>query len=169
MTEKGILHFFTGKMAAGKSTLSKQIAANEKAVLICEDDWLTHLYEDEIGGLHDYVVYASKLKPLLNIHVANLLDSGVSVVLDFPANTRLQRQWFADLIDAGSYKHRLHYIEASDHQCLQQLRERSEGLADSAFSCEEMFHQMTRYFQAPEDDEPFNITVYQRDKDYSLE
>ena len=36
------LIFFCGKMAAGKSTLSKALAGQEQAVLLAQDEWLTH-------------------------------------------------------------------------------------------------------------------------------
>ena len=38
------LIFFCGKMAAGKSTLSRALAEQEQAVLLVQDEWLTHLF-----------------------------------------------------------------------------------------------------------------------------
>ena len=40
------LIFFCGKMAAGKSTLSKELAAQEQAVLLVQDQWLSHLFPE---------------------------------------------------------------------------------------------------------------------------
>ena len=37
------LHFMCGKMAAGKTTLSKRLEKEYNAVLICEDIWLQRL------------------------------------------------------------------------------------------------------------------------------
>jgi len=49
------LIFFCGKMAAGKSTLSKTLAGQEQAVLLVQDDWLSHLFPGEILGVPDYI------------------------------------------------------------------------------------------------------------------
>jgi len=38
------LYFMCGKMAAGKSTLSKELARMHNAVLLNRDDWLAALY-----------------------------------------------------------------------------------------------------------------------------
>lgn len=42
------LHLLCGKIGAGKSTLSQQLAANPRHVLISEDAWLATLHPGEI-------------------------------------------------------------------------------------------------------------------------
>ncbi|MER2496888.1 AAA family ATPase [Vibrio neptunius] len=44
MKNQGKLFFFCGKMGAGKSTKSKCVAAENNAVLVSEDDWLSAHY-----------------------------------------------------------------------------------------------------------------------------
>jgi predicted kinase len=44
MTQPGKLIFFCGKMAAGKSTLAREIARREDAVLLVQDDLLRQLF-----------------------------------------------------------------------------------------------------------------------------
>ncbi len=90
------LHLFCGKAAAGKSTLSKQIALEKNAILLGEDLWLSKLYPEEIDELADYRKYSKRLKSALAQHVVVLLNKGVSVVLDFPGNTIEQRSWFME-------------------------------------------------------------------------
>ena len=102
MKDKGTLIFFCGKMGAGKSTLSLEIASKERAILLSEDDWLKTLYPDEIENFEDYIQYSSRLKPLIKPHVQNILKAGISVVLDFPGNTEKQRMWFKQIYtDSG--------------------------------------------------------------------
>ncbi|WP_245912468.1 AAA family ATPase [Brunnivagina elsteri] len=91
MNSQGTLIFFCGKMGAGKSTLSRQISQELNAILLSEDDWLSNLYPEEIKNFDDYLKYANRLKPLLKNHLRNILNSGISVVMDFPANTKNQR------------------------------------------------------------------------------
>jgi predicted kinase len=44
-----------GKIGAGKSTLTRQLAQEPATVLISEDAWLAALYPGEIRELPDYV------------------------------------------------------------------------------------------------------------------
>ena len=83
-----MLHFLCGKIGAGKSTLAAALASQPGALRISEDDWLAALYPGEIHGMDDYVRCAGRLRAVVAPHVRALLDAGLTVVLDFPANTR---------------------------------------------------------------------------------
>ncbi len=95
------LHLLCGKIGAGKSTLSQQLAAKPRHVLISEDAWLATLHPGEIHSVADYLQRAATLRSVLTDHLRTLLQAGVSVVLDFPFNTpppagglvRCSRQW----------------------------------------------------------------------------
>jgi predicted kinase len=157
------LYFLCGKMAAGKSTLARELAQKTNAVLLVEDEFLQTLYPNEIVGLTDYVRCAGRVKETLEDMVCSLLGKGVSIVLDFPGNTRNQRQWFRRLIERTDVRHELHFIDASDDLCKRQLKVRSMGLAETAaFTSEQEFDAITAYFQAPSADEGFNVIVHGR-------
>lgn len=160
MNEKGTLIFFCGKMGSGKSTYSKKLANELNAVLLSEDEWLSAIYPEEIKNFDDYIKYSSRLKPLLEGHVRRILHSGVSVVMDFPGNTKKQRSWFKEIFFEDQMLHRLIYLQAEDQLCLKRIEQRRQDSPERArFDTEEVFHQVTRYFQAPTDDEEFNIEV----------
>jgi len=157
------LIFFCGKMGSGKTTMSREIAKTEKAVLLSEDKWLQTLYPNEINDFVGYAKYSSRLKQILQPHIESLLNAGVSVVLDFPGNTRAQRAWFKEIISACQIEHKLIYIEASDKLCLTQIHLRQQSEPERAkFDTEEMFKKVTKYFEAPTQSEGFNIEVTQR-------
>lgn len=158
--KKGTLIFLSGKMAAGKSTLSRELTDEYEAVLLSEDEWLAGLYPDEIRSFHDYLKYSSRLRPILKKHVQNVLRSGVSVVMDFPANTRAQREWFKGIFAECDAPHKLVYVEASDETCLNQLEMRRTTQPERAnFDTEAVFRQVTSYFQPPSADEGFSIKL----------
>ena len=155
------LYFLCGKMAAGKSTLARELARAHKAVLLEEDHFLAALFPGEIRSIADYVKFSSRVKDALSEHIVSLLCSGISVVLDFPGNTRNQRQWFRQLIDRAQVAHELHYLDIADEICKAQLRERSKSLPEgSAFTSEAEFEAITKYFQPPATDEGFNIVSH---------
>lgn len=148
-------------MAAGKSTLAKQLSEEHNALLIREDKWLAELYPNEITNIRSYLTYSSRLKELVTPHIQQLLALNVSIILDFPANTVQQRGWFKSLYDPLEIDHILHYVEASDELCKRQLRQRSKNKpAGTAFTTDVEFDEITKYFQAPTIDEGFNLQKY---------
>lgn len=147
-------------MGAGKSTLSQEIASKEGAILLSEDEWLKTVYPDEINNFEDYIKYSSRLKPIIKKHVQNILNSGASVVMDFPGNTEKQRAWFKEIYTKHSCPHKLIYLEASDNLCIKRITKRATDHPERAhFDTEDIFHQVTSYFQPPSEHEAFNINV----------
>ncbi|WP_406662956.1 AAA family ATPase [Gallaecimonas sp. GXIMD1310] len=154
----GTLTFFTGKMGAGKSTLAAQIARQQQAVLLSEDEWLSALYPGQITSVKDYITYAERLKSQMQPLVQAMLAAGTSVVMDFPANTTAQRAWFKAIFTAVAAPHRLVFIDVSDALCLQQIEKRR--LAEphrAATDTPEMFARISAYFQPPAAAEGFNV------------
>ena len=156
-----MLHILCGKMASGKSTLSKKLRDEHNAILISEDTWLEKLYGEEIKVFEDYLKYSKRLKSILFTHIQELLLSDTSVVLDFPANTPTQRAWFRNIFESAKVEHTLHYLDVSDEICKLQLKKRSRDLPEgSKFTTEAEFDMITQYFKAPMDDEKFVIKRY---------
>jgi len=151
------LHMLCGKIASGKSTLAKELANTLSTVILSEDDWLAHLYPDGIKSVADYVRCASNLRVAIGPHVTDLLRIGVSVVLDFPANTIVNRNWMRSLIDGVEAEHVLHFLDVSDDQCLLRLRARNASGAHAFVVTDTEFHLITRYFVEPQQQEGFNI------------
>jgi predicted kinase len=157
------LMFFRGKMAAGKSTLARNLAARENTVLLVQDDFLNALFPGETIDIPGFVKCSSRVKSALTPHVCALLSKGISVVLDFPGNTKAQRVWFRELIERANVEHELHFVDASDALCKSQLRERSTGLpAGTPWTREADFEVVTAYFQPPSEDENFNVVRHER-------
>ncbi len=164
MSSYGTLIFFCGKMGAGKSTLSAKIARERGAVLISEDEWLAALFPGEIKDFNDYIHYSSRLKPVLRSHVEQMLVAGISVVLDFPGNTRKQRAWFKDIYSQHGIPHELYYVAVDDEVCLKQLKQRQKEQPERArFDTEEVFRMVTGYFEPPEDSEGFNVAIVEQE------
>ena len=151
------LHLVCGKAASGKSTLTAQLAQTEKTVVIAEDAWLAALFGDEITSIRDYVRYASRLRGALHPHIVALLRTGLSVVLDFPANTVETREWMRDLLEASQVANKLHVLEVPDAVCKARLRARN-ARGDHPFSVtDEQFEQLASHFVAPTGAEGFDI------------
>jgi len=163
MSSSAKLIFFCGKMAAGKSTLARDLADRENAVLFVQDDLLEALFPGEITNIQAFVQCYSRLKNALTPHICALLSKGMSVVLDFAAATRAQRAWFRELIERTNVAHELHIVEASDALCKSQLRDRAKGLpAGAPWTSAANFDAINVYFEAPSQDEKFNVVRHER-------
>ena len=163
MNTSAKLIFLCGKMAAGKSTLARDLAQRENAVLLVQDEFLNALFPGEITDIPGFVRCYTRLKDALAPHICDLLSKGTSVVLDFAANTTAQREWFRELIERVNVEHELHYVDASDELCKAQLADRSKSLpAGAPWTTEAEFAAITAYFQPPSDDEHFNVVRHER-------
>ncbi len=157
------LYCMCGKMAAGKSTHARALDAKTNAALLIQDEFLEALFPGEIHTIPDFVKFSARLRNALSPPILDLLSRGVSVVLDFPGNTRVQRQWFRQIVEAANVEHELHFIDVPDDLCKRQLKQRSATLPEgSAWTTDAEFDAITAYFQAPADDEKFNVIRHGR-------
>ncbi|WP_419914144.1 AAA family ATPase [Hoeflea sp.] len=162
-TTQATLHLLCGKIAAGKSTLSKQLGSTPGTVVISEDDWLASLFSDEMSSVSDYVRCSAKLRAGMGPHVVALLKAGTSVVLDFPANTVANRAWMRGIFEAANVPHMLHHLDVPDALCKERLQARNKG-GDHAFAATDaQFELVSRHFVPPSAEEGFNIVRYQAD------
>jgi predicted kinase len=160
MTPAPTLHMICGKIAAGKSTLAARLGRADGTVLVAEDDWLSALFPDQLSSLEDYARCSSRLRRVMGPHVASLLRAGVSVVLDFPANTVAQRDGLRGIFEAAGASHRLHVLEASDALCLARLRARNARGGHPFAVTEAEFRRFTGHFAPPSPDEGFDIVTH---------
>ncbi|WP_102783136.1 ATP-binding protein [Thalassospira sp. GB04J01] len=158
-----VLHMLCGKIAAGKSTLAAELARKPGTILIAEDEWLSTLFSDQMHSVADYVAVSEKLRRVMGPHISMLLMSGLSVVLDFPANTVKLRCWMRDVFDDVGADHRLHYLNLPEDICMQRLRARNQAGAHQFAASDAQFHQISAWFEPPSDAEGFTIVPYQTD------
>lgn len=151
------LYLLCGKIAAGKSTLAQQLCARPGTVLLSEDAWLSRLYTGEINGLEDYVRRAGQLRDAFGPHVVGLLQAGLCVVLDVPANTVKQRCWMKSLIADSGAAHELHYLDLPDVVCRARLHGRNAAGEHPFTTSDEAFDAITRHFVPPGDEEGFQV------------
>jgi predicted kinase len=134
--------------------------ATPNTILVSEDRWLAALYGEQMQSVADYVACSGKLKNALTPHLVSLLRSGLSVVLDFPANTLANRQWMKTLIDQAGVDNRLHYLDVPDDVCRERLRARNSSGTHDFAATDAQFDLITRYFVAPDESEGFTIIRY---------
>lgn len=159
------LHMMCGKVASGKSTLAAQLSSQAATILISEDRWLEQLFGDEMVSIMDFVRYSGKLRNVIGPHISELLKAGVSVVLDFQANTVEDRTWMRGIFEEAKTAHQLHWLDTPDQECLSRLRARNASGTHPFTVTEDQFRQVTRHFVAPSQDEGFYCLRYAGTRD----
>lgn len=154
------LHFMCGKVASGKSTLTKTLGCAPGTVVLVEDEWLVALFAEEMASISDYVRCAARLEAAMGPHVVSLLRSGVSVVLDFQANTLARRAWMRSLFEASQAAHVLHFLDTPDAVCKARLRARNAGGGHPFSVTDAQFEQLSRHFVPPYPEEGFNMMFH---------
>jgi len=154
------LYLLCGKIAAGKSTLAQRLAARPGTLLISEDHWTSNLFADDLQTIDDYGRFSARLRAAIGPHIVDILRQGLSVVLDFPANTVRNRNWMLSLIDQSGAAHELHLLDVPDVICKQRLRERNASGKHPFQVSDEEYDLFTSYFVPPDPSEGFNVIVH---------
>lgn len=159
-TGAATLYLLCGKIAAGKSTLGRRLAARPATLLIVQDHWMSNLFPADVRTIEDFVRFSARLRAAMGPHIIDILRQGLSVVLDFPANTVTYRNWMRSLITQAEVVHELHLLDFPDTICKQRLRQRNAEGEHPYQVSEATYDLFTNYFVPPGSEEGFNIVVH---------
>src|SRR5215467_8447737 len=154
------LYLLCGKIAAGKSTLARQLAARPATLLITMDDWMSVLYPTENRTIEDFARLSARLREAMGPHVVAILRRDLSVVLDFPANTVNWRTWMRSIISMANVAHELHVLNLPDSICKARLRQRNRSGEHQYQVDEATYDLFMSYFVLPTADEGFNVIFH---------
>jgi predicted kinase len=154
------LYLLCGKICAGKSTLARRLAAHPATLLISMDHWMATLFPTENKTIDDFARLSARLRAAMGPHVVDILQRGLSVVLDFPANTMSDRSWMRSLITEADIAHELHVLDIPDAICKERLRQRNESGEHPYEVSEATYDLLTSHFVLPRPDEGFNVIVH---------
>jgi predicted kinase len=155
-----MLYLLCGKIGSGKSTLARELASRPATLLISEDHWTSTLFADHLRTIEDYAKYSARLRLAMTPHIAAILAKGLSVVLDFPANTLKQRAWMKELIDLTGVDHELHVLDTPDAICRQRLRGRNASGEHPFQVSDAEYEQFTRHYAPPTREEGFKVIIH---------
>jgi predicted kinase len=160
--QQGTLHFVSGRIAAGKTTLARQLAVDHHAVLISEDVWLSKL-SDGISAFDDYLKWSRRCRAVMGPLIEDMLRVGVSVVLDFAGNRIDERAWARSLSEGAGRSHILHFLDVDEEKCLSRLLVRNDHKPEGLYfasTTEAEFRAICRHFQVPTPEEGLNSKTH---------
>lgn len=101
-----------------------------------------------------------RIRDVLGPLVIDMLSTGAPVVLDFPANTPVDRHWLRSLADAAKVPHRVHYVEVDDDTCRRRLHHRNARGEHDFAATDAEFDLITSYFRAPDQAEGLDVVMH---------
>jgi predicted kinase len=154
------LYLLCGKIASGKSSLARGLAAGPQTLLIEMDVWMSTLFPTENRTIEDFTKLSARLRAAMGPHIVEILRKDVSVVLDFPANTVSWRDWMRSLVAEAGVAHELHVLDVPDAICKERLRRRNEGGEHTYQVDEATYDRFMAYLVPPTSDEGFNVILH---------
>ncbi|MEP4036305.1 ATP-binding protein [Pseudophaeobacter sp.] len=159
-SSKPKLHVICGRIAAGKSTLAARLSEPAHIVCISEDDWLSALYGTQMQTVQDYVKFSAKLREVMTPHISQLLKAGLSVVLDYHANTIENRRWMRECAAQAGAEVLLHLLEVDEETCWQRLLDRNARREHPFQPSRAQFIQICKHYAPPQPQEGFAIQIH---------
>src|SRR5258707_15530801 len=121
----GTLHVIGGRLAAGKSTLARNLAGEHHAFFFCEDVWLSKLFGG-ISSFDEYLKWSRRCRSVMGPLIVDTLRAGASVVLDFAGNRLDERAWPRSLSEGAGSAHILHFLDVDEEERLRRLLIRND-------------------------------------------
>ena len=66
------LYLLCGKIAAGKSTLARRLAARPATLLIIQDHWMSNLFPTEVRTIDDFAGHSARLRAAIGPHIVDI-------------------------------------------------------------------------------------------------
>ncbi len=147
-----------GKICSGKSTYAEKLRTELGAAVLSVDEITLALFGQNVGEKHDE--YVEKLENYLLLKSIELIDAGVSVILDWGLWTKGERSQIKDFYRSRGIECELHYIDVCDETWHERLRRRNNavmsgcaGTYGAYYVDEGLAAKFDRIFEPPSDDE----------------
>jgi predicted kinase len=157
--------FMAGRIASGKTTLAKKIASESNAILFSIDEWVGNIGRPT--SFEEYTRYFLPCRVLIGQLTRELLQKGVSVVLDFGGNTAYERSWAKTIYYDLNCSHELYFLDVPAEICMKRLENRNAQNPDKAIRKESLLEAekagVKNYFIPPAPEDGFNVIEVKND------
>lgn len=149
-----------GRICCGKSTYAQSMRAKSGAAVLSVDEIMLAVFGQYVGEKHDE--YVERTEKYLFGKSAELIESGINVILDWGFWTKEERRYAREFYRARNIGCELHYIDISGGLWKQRLAKRNAqveaGKADAYYVDENLAEKFASVFEVP-DSEEIDITI----------
>lgn len=140
-----------GVICSGKSTLAREIAAREGAVILSCDE-LTKALGDDLGSLHDTI--AARAQVYLRKKTVELVHVGVSVILDWGFWRAADRAAMSEYLGEKGIEYEWRYMDVSPGQLRRNIERRNAHPGASDYFVDDgLLQKCLSIFEPPTDEE----------------
>ena len=124
------VYLICGKICSGKTTYSKKLCEDNKAILLSVDEIMLSLF-DQCCGPKLHQEYERRIKEYLFNKSLEILEKGSDVILDWGFWTKEERDATKDFYKSRNIKCELHYIEINDETWEYRLNKRNKKILEN--------------------------------------
>lgn len=144
-----------GRICSGKSTYAQRLGKERGAAVLSVDEIMLAMFGQYVGEMHDE--YVERTEKYLFVKSAELINSGINVILDWGLWTKEERKFAREFYAARNIECELYYINISDELWAKRLAKRNAlvaaGNTDAYYVDENLAKKFASIFEAPTADE----------------
>ena len=149
--DKGILILVCGLPGAGKTTLAKKLKTTKNANRLCPDDWILAILKDK-EDIAERDRLRNPVEQLLWKEAQELLQLGVTVILENGFWTKVERDHYLNTAKQLSAKVELHFVDAPFDVLWERVQNRNRNSNEFAMTKKGM-EESYKMFQPPTSEE----------------
>ena len=145
-------YLLCGRLCSGKTTYARQLARSRHAVLLSVDEIMLALFGTDAGEAHDALT--ARLQAYLFQKAAEILDSGIPVVLDWGFWTRRSREEARQFFQERRCDTEMTYLDPPEEVRQRWIADRNDAIAagrEAGYPVDEgLAEKMKALFEAPD-------------------
>jgi predicted kinase len=126
------LYLLCGLPCSGKTTFASQLAKEKKAIKFSLDQLILALFTEE-DNFETHRQYVQRVENVFFPIVYDLLAQGCSVVMDFPAHTKSERNNLRQLANQAQVEVQLYHLQADIETIKKRIQQRNAELKDGEY------------------------------------
>lgn len=147
------LYLLCGLPCAGKTTFAQQLAKEKEAVVFSLDHLVLKLFPEE-DTFETHHKYTQRVADTFFPIVVKLLSQGCSIVMDFPAHTRVERDDLRQLAMQANVKSQLYYLQADLATIKTRIQQRNTALKSGEYFIPDwLLTMIVKKFEPPDPSE----------------
>ncbi|WNZ23711.1 ATP-binding protein [Leptolyngbya sp. NK1-12] len=151
--EQAYLYLLCGLPCSGKTTFASRLAKEQGAVVFSLDRLVLGLFPEE-DNFDTHRKYVQRVNNVFFPIVHDLLCRGCSVVMDFPAHTKSERNSLRQVAIQAGAKVQLYHLQADLEVITERIQQRNANLRDGEYYIPNwLLNMIITKFESPDSSE----------------
>ena len=163
--EKPIAHLICGFIGAGKTTFSKKLQKETRALRFTKDEWIIKIFGNDPSSIDQFDKYDERVKELSFDVAFECLKAGNDIIIDDGLWIRGDRNKMRKRVEKVGATPVFYYLKCSFDTMKKRTLNRNKKTSKDTFNIDEkMFESYKKYFEEFGDDEQHIVINTEMDK-----